>query len=550
MSSTALITWVSSPALATTNSHGIRIAVVGACVVATALGGLRWLRVAQREHYLVDAASRFALRWWTGSPVNGAGLLVAVTGLVLASRWAGTAFATAAVVAAGPVGLAVRGRTSPLVWTRRLRTLAVVWGALEAGAVVGGVMSGAGPVVAAAAALAVPAVVDLACALTAPLERRLADTYVTRAAARLRRVEPTVVAITGSYGKTTTKGYVAHLVAGTRAVVASPASFNNRAGLARAVNEHLADATQVFVAEMGTYGRGEIAEMTAWVRPDIAVITAVGPVHLERFGSEERILEAKAEILAGARCAVIVVDDARLAALAHDFATRGGRVWRVSARDRGADVCARAEPDGLTVLARGDVIAARVAVDARAENVAAAVAVALELGVAPDDIARRLATLPVAPHRLEASTSPSGVVVVDDTYNANPTGSRAALASLARLGETGGRRVVVTPGLVELGALQPDANARFAQEAAKIATHLVVVGHTNRRALLHGAAQAHTAEQAGTADADSTDDADGAPHRLEIVSVRTRQQATQWVRAHVGPGDAVLYENDLPDHYP
>jgi len=538
MESIPLIMWLPPPALATTTNHGLRSGVVVACVVATALGGLRWLRVAQREHYLVDAASRFALRWWTGSAANAAGLLVAIAGLVLSWRWEGAAFATAAVVALGPLGLAVRGRTSPLVWTRRLRTLAGVWAAFEAGAIAGGVVSGAGPVVAAAAALAVPALVDLSCAVTAPLERHLADRYVARAAARLRRVAPTVVAITGSYGKTTTKGYVAHLVSGSRSVVASPASFNNRAGLARAVNEHLADGTQVFVAEMGTYGPGEIAEMTSWIRPDIAVITAIGPVHLERFGSEERIAEAKAEILDRSERAVLVTDDPRLAALADACQARGGRVWRVSARHPGADVCVLAEADGLTVLVRGDIVA-RVALDARPGNVGAAIAVALELGVAVTDIASRLATLPAAPHRLEATTAPSGAVVLDDTYNANPAGTRVALATLARVGEAGKRRVVVTPGLVELGALQPSENARFAQEAARIATHLVVVGLTNRRALVRGA------RLLGAEDSDGS-----AGRRLEVVAVRTREQATQWVRAHVDAGDAVLYENDLPDHYP
>ena len=193
--------------------------------------------------------------------------MVAVVGLVLSSRWPACALATAAVVALGPIGLPWRGRTSPLAWTRRLRTLAAVWAVLEAGAIAGATAAGQGPVGAAAAALALPALVDLACALTAPLERRLAARYVRSAQARLRRVAPKVVAITGSFGKTSTKGYVAHLVGAARSVVASPASFNNRAGLARAVNEHLAEGTEVFVAEMGTYGRGEIAELCSWVRP-------------------------------------------------------------------------------------------------------------------------------------------------------------------------------------------------------------------------------------------------------------------------------------------
>jgi len=511
----------------------LRGAVVAGCVVSMALAGPRWLRVAQREHYLVDATSRFALRWWTSSPVNVAGLAVAVAGLLLSSRWPACAFATAAVVAMGPIGLSWRGRTAPLAWTRRLRTLALVWSGIEIAAVVGGTAAGQGPVAAAAAALAVPALVDLACGVTAPIERWLARSHVSRAAARLRRVAPTVVAITGSFGKTSTKGYVAHLVGGARSVVASPASFNNRPGLARAVNEQLADGTEVFVAEMGTYGRGEIAELCSWIRPDVAVITAVGPVHLERFRSEDRVLEAKAEILQDAPCAVLVIDDDRLAALAETRAELGTRVWRVSAHDPSADVCVIEERGALTVYVRGVEMARHVSVDARPGNVAAAIAVALELGVPADEVGRRLATLPGAPHRLEQTLGASGVVVLDDTYNANPAGARAALAMLRRLGTDATRRVVVTPGMVELGPLQAEENSGFAAQVAEVATDLVVVGRTNRRTLLRGARQSSSGA--------------GPPR---IVVVRTRPEATVWVRDHLERGDVVLYENDLPDHYP
>jgi UDP-N-acetylmuramoyl-tripeptide--D-alanyl-D-alanine ligase len=510
----------------------LRCAAVAACALSTLLAGARWLRVAQREHYLVDAVSRFALRWWTRVPVNLAGLVVAVAGLLLSSRWPATAFATAAVVALGPVGLSLRGRTTPLAWTRRLRTLAMVWAFLEAVAIAGGTAAGQGPVAAAAAALAAPALVDLACAVTAPLERRLAGAHVARAAARLRRVAPKVVAITGSFGKTSTKGYITHLLGTSSAVVASPASFNNRAGLARAVNESLAEGTEVFVAEMGTYGRGEIAELCSWIRPDVAVITAIGPVHLERFGSEDSVLEAKAEILDGVRCAVLVVDDERLHKLAETTASSGTLVWRVSARDPGADVGVVEGDDGVRVTVRGEEIARGAALDAPAGNVAAAVAVALELGVLPGEVAARLSSLPVAPHRLEQTAGAGGVVVLDDTYNANPAGGRAALAMLRRVGADATRRVVVTPGMVELGARQAEENAAFSRRAATVATDLVVVGRTNRRALVRGAQSAAT---------------ESGPR---LVVVRTRQEATDWVRGHLGAGDVVLYENDLPDHYP
>jgi UDP-N-acetylmuramoyl-tripeptide--D-alanyl-D-alanine ligase len=508
--------------------------------VAVCVGGLRWLRVAQREHYLPGAASRFALRWWLGDPLNSGSVVAAAAGVALAWRWPATGLVTAVVVCAGPSGLGLRGRTSPLAWTRRLRTLTVFWGAVEAVVIAAGAATGEGPVAAAAAALAVPVLVDLACTLTGPFERVIVGRYVRRATERLGRVSPTVVAITGSYGKTSTKGYVAHLLSGSRAVVASPASFNNRAGLARAVNEHLADGTEVFVAEMGTYGRGEIAELCTWLAPDIAVITAIGPVHLERFRSEESVVEAKAEILEGASCAVLVVDDPRLAALAGWCEARHQRVRRVSAVDPAADVCVCEGPEGLAVFVDGDRVLDGVPLGARPGNVACAVAVALELGLAVDVVAGRVATLPTTPHRLEAGSGAGGYVVLDDTYNSNPAGARAALEALAAMAPSAGRRVVVTPGMVELGSRQAEENAVFAENAGKVASHLVVVGRTNRRALLRGARRAGG-------------DSGSAPHRagpVGCVVVDRRDQAVAWVRGHLGQGDIVLYENDLPDHYP
>ncbi len=166
-----------------------------------------------------------------------------------------------------PIGLSVRGRTSPLAWTSRLRRLAAGWlvVVLALGA---GLVLLVGPPAAAVLAVSVPVTVDLAAWLMGMVEKRLSAPYVAKARQRLARVRPAVVAITGSYGKTSTKGYVAHLLAASRAVVASPASFNNRLGLSRAVNDGLVDGTEVFVAEMGTYGPGEIRELCALFPPD------------------------------------------------------------------------------------------------------------------------------------------------------------------------------------------------------------------------------------------------------------------------------------------
>jgi len=523
---------------------GVAWITVAACVLACAPAGLRWLRVAQREHYLAGSATRFAARWWRVTPLNGTLAAAIVATAVLSVWWPLVGVAAAAGVAAGPVGLSLKGRTSPLAWTRRLRTLALVWGLLEVVVVVVGVVLGPAAPVAVLAALAVPLLVDLACLVTGPVERRLGTRFVDEARARLARVDPTVVAVTGSYGKTSTKGHIAHLVRPSRTVVATPASFNNRAGLARAINEHLADGTEVFVAEMGTYGPGEIADLCRWCPPDVSVITAIGPVHLERFGTEERIVEAKSEILAAADDVVLAVDDPRLAALADRAEAGGKRVRRCSATDSRADVSVVRHDEWhpqVSVLADGDLLAEHVPLPTGVQpsNLACAIAVALVLGVEPEAIGERLADLPPVDHRLQAVRSASGVTILDDTYNSNPAGAAEALVALGGLAPAGGpgkaagpdRLVVVTPGMVELGSRQFEENRRFAAATADVADHLVIVGRTNRRALLAGAGSVA-----------------GSP--MQVTLVDHREQAVAWVRQHLGPGDAVLYENDLPDHYP
>jgi UDP-N-acetylmuramoyl-tripeptide--D-alanyl-D-alanine ligase len=538
-----------SSALGSTTLHaarwhqGLAWVTLGLCAAAMVPAAIRWLRVAQREHYLAGSGMRFAVRWWRSGAVNRVAAVLALAGAAASLWWPLAGVATALVVALGPLGLTLRGRTSPLAWTRRLRTLAAVWALLEAAVVVVGVVTGPASVVAVGAALLVPVVVDVACLVTAPLERRLGNHFVAEAAARLAKVNPVVVAITGSYGKTSTKGHVAQLVRPDHSVVATPASFNNRAGLARAVNEHLADGTEVFVAEMGTYGRGEIADLCRWCPPDIAVITAIGPVHLERFGSEDRIVEAKSEILEGAERVVLQVDDPRLAAVADHAAEVGKQVMRCSARDRSADVCVERSRRGdrVTVVVRGEVVAedAPIATGVQPSNLACAIGVAVFLEVDLQAVAFRLAGLAAADHRLQAVRAPSGVWILDDTYNSNPAGAAEALAALEATAatvdpdaETGPRRtVVVTPGMVELGRRQYKENLRFGSAIASRADQLVVVGRTNRRALLAGVALAP-------------------PGSARITLVAHREAAVEWVRTFLTSGDAVLYENDLPDHYP
>jgi UDP-N-acetylmuramoyl-tripeptide--D-alanyl-D-alanine ligase len=495
-------------------------------VLCAAVGsGPRVLRLAQREHYLAGSVTRFWLRWLRRPPNPAWGLLVlgaAVAGIFL---WPFLLVAGAGLVV-GPIGLAWRGRTSPLAWTRRLRTLVAV--AVVLTAVVGGTFTLAACVAlgAAVVALAAPLLVDLACLVTAPFERRWAERHVQRAARTLARLGPTVVGITGSYGKTSTKQHLRDLLAGTTAVVASPASFNNRAGLARTVNDHLEPGTEVLIAEMGTYGPGEIRELVAWTHPRVAVITAIGPVHLERMGSIATIVEAKREITEGADQVVLNVDAPELDALAAELAP-SVTVIRCGSDRADVDVRVQHRAGELVATIRGEQFSAPTDPAVRSTNVACAIGAALAVGLAPAVIGRELGRLRPAEHRNQVTRAPAGFTIIDDTFSANPAGSHDALATLAAVPVTG-RRVVVTPGMVELGRTQAEENVDLARRAGAVADVIVVVGWTNRAALRAGARAAG----------------------IEVVEVAHRAQAVAWVRRELREGDAVLYENDLPDQYP
>ena len=496
--------------------------------IAAALSGLRWLRVAQREHYIPGSLLTFHSIWISASRSNTLLRVVGAITALLSFRWSGLTLVTFAVVGVAPLGLSIRGRSSPLRWTRRLKTLAAVWAILMVTPVLVGAFYGIGPSVAAAALVFTPHSMDVALLITRPIERRIGRKYVRQAQEKLERVRPVVVAVTGSYGKTSTKEYIRHLLSGDHQVVASPASFNNTPGLARAINEHLVPGTDVFVAEMGAYGPGEIAEMCSWIKPSIGVITAIGPVHLERFRSLERTAKAKGEILSGCETGVVNADEPVLVPIAASFVERGGTLVRCSTHDLEAEVCVLSVDGGLEVRVGGEPIGAIEGSTGFPMNIACAVGVAMALNTQPWLAAKLLSTLPAVEHRQNVTTNTNGVVVIDDSYNSNPAGAAAALELLLRHASAEGRRVVVTPGMVEMGKLQHEANREFAAKAARAATNLVIVGRTNRRALLEGAT-------GGNAD---------------VLQVPTREDATAWAREHLDPGDVILYENDLPDHYP
>ncbi|NNN01702.1 MAG: UDP-N-acetylmuramoyl-tripeptide--D-alanyl-D-alanine ligase [Acidimicrobiaceae bacterium] len=501
---------------------------------------LRWLRVLQREHYEPAAMSRFLGRWSSPQvasaksaertrakrPVTLTHVLVVILLIALFTRVTALVVVDSALYGIlCPQGLSIKGRTSRLNWTRRLKTVAGVTTLLAL--LIGGLgLLAPDPFLGAVVVVwAVPLLLDLSARSLEPLERRLANRFVAEATSKLRRIAPRVIAVTGSFGKTSTKNHLADLLGSNRGVVATPRSFNNRAGLSRAINETLGDDARVFIAEMGTYGPGEIRELCQWCVPEIAIVTALGPVHLERMKSLDVIESAKREITEMATTVVMNIDDGRLARWPDTLEFEGKRVRTAGSMNHDASVRVAVVHDqwSISVDGREVVIVDQIA-GVQATNLACAIAAAIEVGVGVDELVSHLGRVAPVANRANVVAASSGVLVIDDTFNANPASALSALTVLMDL-KMSGRRVVVTPGLIELGREQYVENLAFAQKVSARGCELVVVGRTNALALQTGF--------------------DGVVRRFD-----TRDEAVDWVRTSLVVGDGVLYLNDLPDHYP
>jgi UDP-N-acetylmuramoyl-tripeptide--D-alanyl-D-alanine ligase len=502
-------------------------------VVGLTAGLSKWWRVAQRVQYLPGETLRVERLWLSRRPATIAvwvasvalalvgvfSPLLGVSGLV----WCIPAAPLVAMWA--PWRMPIRGVTKPLAFTGRLVRLAGVTVFLVA-AVAAVAVSLLGPAGMLVPIFLLALLVDAATAMMWPVEKLAQRTFLNQAKEKLRKINPQIVAITGSYGKTSTKGYVAHLVSTKYSVLASPASFNNMMGLSKSVNEKLTPGTEVFVAEMGMNAEGRIRELVNHFPPYISAITVIGEAHMERLGSKEAILRAKSEITENASVVVLPVDQPELVGLADTCRSRGTIVVTVSADGLEADVSV--DPEAGVVRYGPDALPETIELEGLTHpvNVAVALGVAWALDIPADLAIPQTRTLPVAAHRTEVAEGENGVAIIDDTYNSNPLGAKRAVEAAAALAaKRGGKLFVVTPGMVELGPVQHERNRQLAELATELGGHLVAVGLTNRRALVDGGGE-------------------------NTTTFLTRNQAVRFVTQSAGELDVILYENDLPDHYP
>lgn len=343
-------------------------------------------------------------------------------------------------------------------------------------------------------------------------------------------VAPTVVAITGSNGKTTTKDLIAAAVGAGRSVVATAGSQNNELGLPLTCCR-LERGTEVLVAEIGMRGEGQIAELAVPLRPDIAVVTNVAGVHLELLGDLDAVARAKAELvhaLAPAGVAVLNADDPRVARMGEGRAVQVvtyGVTERADVHATGVrlDAGARAR---FTIHSRGTSHEAHLSVPGahNVSNALAAFAVAQECGVPPEVAVTGLELATVSPWRMQLETTDAGVRILNDAYNANPDSTTAALRTLAAVEipdaaeargtaeeaadqHSGGRRIAVLGYMAEIGPTADAEHARIGRLAAQLELDGLLVVGESARGLAQGAAEAEFAGALGIAHVSSADEA-------------------------------------------
>lgn len=383
-----------------------------------------------------------------------------------------------------------------------------------------------------------PLWVLLGAAITKPIETAIQEGFKRQARATLdARRDLTVVGITGSYGKTSTKFILEELLKQKYNVLATPSSYNTPMGICLVVNEKLQPDHQVLVLEMGMRYRGDIEELCRIAPPDIGVVTTVGVAHLETMGSVDAIAQEKGDLLEHMRPggpAVLNVDNEHVAAMDK---RASGEVWRVSVKNNpSADITAhniRYDAEGTSFVVRDDTgteatFTTKLLGEHNVINILLAVAVGREMGLRLRQMAHAITRVEPVEHRL-ALRQDGPITIIDDAFNSNPVGARNAVDILSQFDAK--RRVIVTPGMVELGERQWTENRSLGEFIAQRDLDLVALVGDEQTAPLQEGLRAQEFPEA----------------RIKIFD--SLFDAQDFLQTYLQPGDVVLYENDLPDQY-
>ena len=391
------------------------------------------------------------------------------------------------------------------------------------------------------------AVINLTIAnlLIYPLERTINGAYLLSARKRIKTLQPKVIGITGSYGKTSTK-YILHQILSQKFnTLMTPDSYNTPMGICKVIRGELTAEHEIFIVEMGAYKRGDIRELCNLASPEIGILTAVGPQHLERFKSIENIAQTKYELIESLPSDGLAVFncDNEICAELSDKREQGGSLVRryatepfpvTSVSDR-SDLTAaniRHTDEGLAFAVRTDItdveVRTRLLGRHNVSNILAAMTVAIECGMTLEEIREAIVNVEPVPHRLQLTSGVGNVTIIDDSFNSNPVGAKAALEVLTEIGD--GKKVLVTPGMVELGEREYEENRRLGEQAADVCDLVILVGPTRTRPILDGLKAAEYPSQ-------------------QIIVALNLEEVKQHLATQVQAGDVVLFENDLPDNY-
>ncbi len=369
--------------------------------------------------------------------------------------------------------------------------------------------------------------------LNMPMEKMISNHYV-RDAKRILKASPNmkIIGVTGSYGKTTTKFMITRLLSEKYTVTVTPESFNTPMGVVRTIREKMKPATEIFVVEMGAKKVGDIEEICKIVNPDYGVITSVGPQHLDTFHSLENIIKTKFELA--------------------DYVTqKQGKMFLnyasepVAAQKAEGALCYGLE-SGLDAYATDVVyhesgasftvcigeekipLQTRLLGQHSILNLTVAVAVARYFDVSVPDIQFAVSTIKPTEHRLEVKGFVNGAIMIDDAYNANPEGCLEAVNVLGRFENK--QKIIITPGLVELGDREEQCNFDLGVRAGQVCDRIVLVGLKRSEPIAKGVRSTGFPED-----------------KLHIVA--SFKDAVATLSPMLDENCVVLVENDLPDNY-
>ncbi|MBR5192572.1 MAG: UDP-N-acetylmuramoyl-tripeptide--D-alanyl-D-alanine ligase [Clostridia bacterium] len=379
----------------------------------------------------------------------------------------------------------------------------------------------------------IPYLLFLAYIINEPFETLIRKHHLKNALLKLERTEVIKIGITGSYGKTSVKEILKVILSQKYRVLASPESFNTPLGIALAVKK-LDSTHDIFIAEMGARVKGDIDRLAKMVKPTYAVLTGITSQHLESFGSLETLKDTKYELFENLNekgKAFFNVDGEDAVELYNKFngdkystGVKGDNF--VTAKEIETTVkgtkfmlCIRGEEP---ILCQTSLLGMH-----SISNICLAVSVAYKLGLTKEEIAQGINRIKSVGHRLELIPNNKNIVIIDDSYNANETGVVAAMETLNLFN---GRKIVLTPGLVELGKRENIANFNFGKLLATNANIVIIIGKHNAEMLINGLVEGGMAKE-------------------NIIFAKNLKKGNEELNKIIKEGDVVLFENDLPDNY-